>query len=115
MPGIQDERPLSVYGRENPYYRAGVIGDFPVMTPRDWQGERELFAAPATAARLRSAFDLDVQTTEAVDEGTVYVFDMAAIERTLRNASTINPRLTRAVWEPQVTDPKDIVKIVGPC
>lgn len=104
-------RPAPAYARED-FYRVGQIGDFLAVSPRELQGERELYAAPDTADRLRSAYDLDVQTTEAVDEGVVYVFDMKALQEAFAGPYPMRG-LDRAIWEPPVINPTDIVKIAG--
>lgn len=67
---------------------------------RELQGKRRLVAAPETAERLRSAYDLDVLTSATLTEGQLYVIDDEAIGKSLAGPHVVHPVDAPMPWFP---------------
>lgn len=108
------QRPFSQHlSFEERVHLAGMIGDYAAQTPREVQGTRTIVAAPETAEKLRSAYDLDVMTGANLREGQVYVIDNDAIAKAFEGPFIVEPIEAKVSWEPPPLKASDAIIISG--
>lgn len=106
--------PASVQsGWENPIYQTGQIGKFPVWTLHELLDGKNLIAGPRTAQQLRSAYDLDVVSSQVIDEGVVVVIDMDKIGKALEPPMVPRQPARYVMPDYPLNRPEDAFRVSG--